>query len=155
MPDFRQQTCAALISAGVTQPAQIISTVAALEKFVFSKDEYDTSTSPEMKNAVAEKTTSKKTVAATEAQKAAEEAAEKIAEAESAEQVEETAVEETQTSSPNFTKEEVHKALVGVAQKHGRAALVTILGEVKAEKLTDVAESDYPKLMKLVEDYPA
>lgn len=146
MPDFRQQTCAALISAGVTQPAQIISTVAALEKFVFSKDEYGTSTTPEMKNAVADKTSKK--AAEIKAAEKGEEVKEAV--------TEQVDAEETKTTeSPAYTKDDVHKALVGVAQKHGRAALVTILGEVKAEKLTDVAESDYPKLMKLVEDYPA
>ncbi|QHI17210.1 hypothetical protein [Acinetobacter haemolyticus] len=142
IPEFRQQTCVALIGAGITQQAQIISTVAALEKFVFSTDEY--ASKAENKNTVAEKTTSKKENAATETQKAAEVVEQPAAT--------ETTVAET---TPNYTKDDVHKALVGVAQKHGRAALVTILSEVNAEKLTDVAESDYPKLMKLVEDYPA
>ncbi|MCM1958154.1 hypothetical protein NCZ17_02050 [Acinetobacter modestus] len=139
IPEFRQQTCLALISAGTTQSDQIIDTVAALEKFVFSIGDTQPSATPDIKNAKAETT---KAVEKTEEVKA--EVAAK----------EETAAEEIQTNIPNFTKDEVHKALVGVAQKHGRAALVTLLGEVNAEKLTDVAESDYPKLMKLVEEYP-
>lgn len=139
IPEFRQQTCLALISAGTTQSDQIIDTVAALEKFVFSIGDTQPSATPDIKNAKAETT---KTAEKTEEVKAEVTAKE------------ETAAEEIQTSIPNFTKDEVHKALVGVAQKHGRAALVTLLGEVNAEKLTDVAESDYPKLMKLVEEYP-
>lgn len=139
IPEFRQQTCLALISAGTTQSDQIIDTVAALEKFVFNIGDTQPSATPDIKNAKAETT------------KAAEKTEEVKAEVAAKE---ETAAEEIQTSIPNFTKDEVHKALVGVAQKHGRAALVTLLGEVNAEKLTDVAESDYPKLMKLVEEYP-
>lgn len=150
IPEFRQQTCVALIGAGITQQAQIISTVAALEKFVFSKDEYDTTTTPTGKNVKAETTKT--------AEKGRYLSSPKIEEVKESvtEQVDAAATEEIQTTeSTTFTKDDVHKALVGVAQKHGRAALVTILSEVNAEKLTDVAESDYPKLMKLVEDYPA
>ncbi|ENX04593.1 hypothetical protein F900_00006 [Acinetobacter modestus] len=143
IPEFRQQTCLALISAGTTQSDQIINTVAALEKFVFSIGDTQPSATPDIKNAKAE-TTAKTTKTAEKTEEVKAEVTAK----------EETAVEEIQTSIPNFTKDEVHKALVGVAQKHGRAALVTLLGEVNAEKLTDVAESDYPKLMKLVEEYP-
>ncbi|ENU23519.1 hypothetical protein F993_01672 [Acinetobacter proteolyticus] len=156
IPEFRQQTCAALISAGVTQHAQIISTVAALEKFVFNLDEYAAKTSePEVKNAVAEKTTSKKTNAPVEAQKAADESAEKVAEAESAEQVSETATEVIQTSTPNFTKDEVQKALIGLGKVHGRTAIASILEQVGAANMSAVAEADYPKIMQLVEGYAA
>ncbi|MEX5367419.1 hypothetical protein WCE00_10680 [Acinetobacter haemolyticus] len=147
IPEFRQQTCVALIGAGITQQAQIISTVAALEKFVFSKDEYDTTTTPTGKNIKAENTKTAEDERYLSSLKV-EEVKEAV--------TEQVDAEETKTTeSPAYTKDDVHKALVGVAQKHGRAALVTILSEVKAEKLTDVAESDYPKLMKLVEDYPA
>lgn len=139
IPEFRLQTCLALISAGTTQLDQLINTVEGLEKFVFNTGDTQPSVVFDTQNAKAK--TSKS------AEKTEEVKAEVTAK-------EETAAEEIQTSIPNFTKDEVHKALVGVAQKHGRAALVTLLGEVNAEKLTDVAESDYPKLMKLVEEYP-
>ena len=149
IPEFRLQTCLALISAGTTQSDQLINTVAALEKFVFNTDETQPSATPDIKNAKAETT---KTAEKTEEVQAVDTSKGK-AQAEVAAK-EETAAEEIETSVPNFTKDEVHKALVGVAQKHGRPALVKLLGEVNAEKLTDVAESDYPKLMQLVEDYP-
>ncbi|MCH7333465.1 hypothetical protein [Acinetobacter modestus] len=150
IPEFRLQTCLALISAGTTQSDQLINTVAALEKFVFNTGETQPSATPDIKNAkavttkTAEKTEEVQAVDTSKGQVQAEVTAK-----------EETAAEEIQTNTPNFTKDEVHKALVGVAQKHGRTALVKLLGEVNAEKLTDVAESDYPKLMKLVEEYPA
>lgn len=149
IPEFRLQTCLALISAGTTQSDQLINTVAALEKFVFNTAETQPSATPDIKNAKAETT---KTAEKTEEVQAVDTSKGK-AQAEVAAK-EETAAEEIETSVPNFTKDEVHKALVGVAQKHGRPALVKLLGEVNAEKLTDVAESDYPKLMQLVEDYP-
>ena len=150
IPEFRLQTCLALISAGTTQSDQLINTVAALEKFVFNTAETQPSATPDIKNAKAETT---KTAEKTEEVQAVDTSKGK-AQAEVAAK-EETAAEEIQpTDAPAYTKDDVHKALVGVAQKHGRPALVKLLGEVNAEKLTDVAESDYPKLMQLVEDYP-
>lgn len=150
IPEFRQQTCVALIGAGITQQAQIISTVAALEKFVFNLDEYAGKTSnPEVKNAEPEKAVSKKTSAAVETQKAADE---------SAEQVAETAVTETkaeETAATTATKEEVQKALVGLGKVHGRAAIASILEQVGAANMSAVAETDYPKIILLVEGYTA
>jgi len=143
IPEFRLQTCLALISAGTTQSDQLIGTVSALEKFVFGEEKAEVDATPEFKNAKTE-TPAKATKSTEKSEEVKAEVAAK----------EETAAEEIQTSIPNFTKDEVHKALVAVAKDHGRPALVTLLKEVNAEKLTDVAESDYPKLMKLVEEYP-
>ncbi|EMT2447091.1 hypothetical protein WMF02_002090 [Acinetobacter baumannii] len=158
IPEFRQQTCVALIGAGITQQAQIISTVAALEKFVFNLDEYAGKTSsPEVKNAVGKGTASKKTDAAVEAQKAADESAEKVAEAESAAAVEQTPVEETKVedAAVTYTKEEVQKALVGLGKVHGRVAIASILEQVGAANMSAVAEADYPKIIQLVEGFAA
>ncbi|MCH7295453.1 hypothetical protein [Acinetobacter higginsii] len=159
IPEFRSQTCVALIGAGITQQAQIISTVAALEKFVFNLDEYAGKASqPEVKNAEPEKTSSKKTVAAVEAQKAADESAEKVAEAATVEQVQETAATETkaeETAAVIVTKDEVQKALIGLGKVHGRTAIASILEQVGAANMSAVAEADYPKIMQLVEGYAA
>ncbi|ENW78206.1 hypothetical protein F909_03892 [Acinetobacter sp. ANC 3929] len=160
IPEFRQQTCVALISAGITQQAQIISTVAALEKFVFNLDEYAGKTSnPEVKNAETEKASNKKNNAAVEAQKAADESAEKVAEAASAEQVEETAATETETVSEEavnkITKDDVTKAMIGLGKKHGRKAIASVLEQVGAENMSGVAEADYLKVIQLVEGYAA
>lgn len=159
IPEFRQQTCAALISAGVTQHAQIISTVAALEKFVFNLDEYAGKTSnPEVKNAETEKESNKKTNAAVEAQKAADESAEKVAEAASAEQVEETAAAETkaeETEATKVTKDDVKKALIGLGKVHGRDAIASILAQVSAANMSEINETDYAKTIQLVEGYAA
>ena len=146
---FRLQTCAELISAGVTQSVQIISTVAALEKFVFNLDEYAEKTSnPEVKHAETEKASNKKTNAAVEAQKAADE---------SAEQVEETASAETKAeeSTPNFTKDDVKKALIGLGKVHGRDAIASVLAQVGAANMSEINETDYAKTIQLVEGYAA
>ncbi|MCH7392441.1 hypothetical protein [Acinetobacter dispersus] len=157
IPEFRSQTCVALIGAGITQQAQIISTVAALEKFVFNLDEYAGKASEsEVKNAVAEKTTNKKANATTEAQKTAE-VVEQPATTETVEQVTETAVTETKAedTTVTYTKEEVQKALVGLGKVHGRAAIASILEQVGAANMSAVAEADYPKIILLVEGYAA
>lgn len=154
--DFRHNISCQLISAGVTQHAQIISTVSALEKFVYGLDSYAT-TEPEVKNAVGKGTASKKTEAAVEAQKAADESAEKVAEAESVATVEQAPVEETKVedATTSFTKEEVQKALVGLGKVHGRAAIASILKQVGAANMSAVAEADYPKIIQLVEGFAA
>lgn len=158
IPEFRSQTCVALIGAGITQQAQIISTVAALEKFVFSLDEYAGKTSnPEVKNAVAEKTTNKKANATTEVQKPAE-VVEQPATTETVEQVAETAVTETkaeETAVATVTKEDVTKAMIGLGKVHGRNAIASILEQVGAANMSAVAETDYPKIIQLVEGYAA
>ncbi len=164
IPEFRQQTCVALISAGITQQAQIISTVAALEKFVFNLDEYAGKTSnPEVKNAETEKASNKKTNAAVEAQKAADESAEKVAEAATAEQVEETAVTEiaaadttSEEAEPTkVTKDDVKKALIGLGKVHGRDAIASVLAQVGAANMSEINETDYAKAIHLVEGYAA
>ncbi|ENX58326.1 MULTISPECIES: hypothetical protein [Acinetobacter] len=157
MPDFRQQTCAALISAGVTQPAQIISTVAALEKFVFNLDEYaGKNSNPEVKNAETEKTSAKKTDAAVEAQKAADESAEKVAEAANVEETAttETKAEETEATTA-VTKDDVKKALIGLSKVHGRDAIASVLAQVGATNMSEINETDYAKTIQLVEGYAA
>ncbi|WP_433847119.1 hypothetical protein [Acinetobacter proteolyticus] len=159
IPEFRSQTCVALIGAGITQQAQIISTVAALEKFVFNLDEYAGKTSnPEVKNAAVEKTTNKKSNSTTEAQKTADESAEKVAEAAAVEQAQEKVTTENnaeETAAATVTKDEVQKALIGLGKVHGRTAIASILEQVGAANMSAVAEADYPKIMQLVEGYAA
>ncbi len=126
--EIRASLCQQYLHAGQHEASQIIANVQALEDFIFGG---------EQKNTTSEKVT--KTEAKAEAKKQAE-TVEKV-------ETEQTA----ETEATQYTNVEIRNALMGLAKEHGKEAVANILSAVGAATVPAIAESDYPKVMSLID----
>lgn len=133
--EIRASLCQQYLHAGQHEASQIIANVQALESFIFG----DELNAPAIKNAEVKKTNK------TEQPKAEVKAVEAVA----VEQSTETDTAETEATL--YTNVEIRNALMGLAKDHGKEAVANILSAVGAATVPAIAESDYPKVMSLID----
>lgn len=131
--EIRASLCQQYLHAGQHEASQIIANVQALESFIFG----DQSNAPVIKNAEVKKSTK------TEQPKAETKAVE-------ATEVEQPTETET-TDVPAYTSADVRNALVNLAKQYGKESVASILSAVGAATVPAIAESDYPKVMSLID----
>ena len=140
---WRSDLCQSLIAAGKTDAKAIIGEVLVLETFVFGKTE--TAVSQVAKAAV------EKAIKNTEVTfEPVDEVKAPAAVEEQSSQARDEVQDAKKTSAPVPTKAEITAALMAVA-KQSRDELHSILNELKVEKVSQISESDYPRVMQLAE----
>lgn len=134
---LRSSLCQSLIAAGKTSATEIINEAKALEEYVFgnkASNEVVTINTKAKENTVVGSTVSK-----TETQTVAIE-----------QPVEEVQVEQTTEQATAPTAEEVKAILMSVAKKN-RDALMQILKNFSATKVSDLKEEDYSSVYAAAE----
>lgn len=131
--EIRASLCQQYLHAGQHEASQIIANVQALESFIFG----DELNAPAIKNAEVKKTNK------TEQPKAEVKAVEAVA----VEQSTETDTAEAET----YTSADVRNALVNLAKQYGKESVASILSAVGAATVPAIAESDYSKVMSLID----
>ncbi|GEM_PF-2408573 len=135
--EIRASLCQQYLHAGQHEASQIIANVQALEDFIFGGQTKSVTTTT--KDVEAKVIKSKETNTETKAEPPAE----------TVEKVETEQTAETETTL--YTNVEIRTALMGLAKEHGKEAVANILSAVGAATVPAIAESDYPKVMALIE----
>lgn len=148
LQEFRISMCSQFLHMGVQDASNIIQEVQKLETYIFG-DDTGTAALPTVNFEPVENLTP-----AAEVQPAVK--AETIEQPKAEEPVSELSnAEEAATETVSYSKDDIKKALLGLAKTHGREKLVEVLGQVNAVNLTEVKEQDYGRVMQLVEEATA
>ncbi|WP_151820130.1 hypothetical protein [Acinetobacter soli] len=144
--EIRASLCKQYLTAGEHDAATIIANVKALESFIFG----DAQTLPN----VGENTPSSSKTAEPGQTAVTENKAEaaKVKKAEEVKAVQES--EQTESTEPKYNSDEVRAALIAYGKTKGSAgkeAILEILTAVGATSVPSLKESDYAKVMELVD----